>query len=93
MSVEVFIENMKDETEFIYTLSSKGSMVQDACYSIISLSRFVDEENITVILTPPINDSDFEKLKQLGINVERREHFVEKMFKMDEYEEKRSYGD
>lgn len=60
------------DTEFVYTFSSGGypdKMVKNLIRSIKSLTRYVDEADITVFHTPPRKQSDREELEQLGVTV------------------------
>ena len=86
-------DELKENTEFFYTLSSKDTMVTEALRSIASLTTYVEPEKINVIITPPYNSEDVQKFRSLGVNVEKKEHYVDKKFRMNEYDELRSYGD
>lgn len=56
-----------EETQFVYTLSSRKRMVQHAIRSIRTLRRWVNAEQITVFYTPPRNDDDRSSLQDLGV--------------------------
>lgn len=56
---------MKESTRYVYTLSSKDDMVQQTLISIKSLLRYVDEDQVTVFLTPPADNEDKKLLKEL----------------------------
>lgn len=56
--------------KFVYTLSSKGDMIRDCIKSIKSLkSQGIDASDIVVFFTPPVNDSDKQKLNSLQIDL------------------------
>lgn len=86
-------EKYEEETKFFYTLSSRGEMVQKIFYSIVSLTNYVEPQNIKVVFTPPILEEDVEKIQELGVEVEEKDHAVNKMFRKNGYDDLKSYGD
>lgn len=64
---------MSYDTRFVYTLSSRGRMVQDGIRSVRSLLQFADPEQITVFYTPPATDEDVETFRSLGLDVRREQ--------------------
>lgn len=56
---------------YVYTLSSKKDMVQQAIVSINSLLNFVEAENIIIFFTPPVKSEDFELLESIGVDVRK----------------------
>lgn len=53
--------------KFVYTLSDKGRMVQEAIKSIKSLLRFVEKGDIIVYYTPPRSKENLKKLSQFAV--------------------------
>lgn len=58
-----------EETQFVYTLSSRKRMVQHAIRSIQTLRRWINAAQITVFYTPPRNDEDRSSLQDLGVHL------------------------
>ena len=68
---------MKDKTRFVYTLSSRKGMVQQALRSIATLKHYVDEDKITVFYTPPYDEQDEQALSQTGVKIIKKENQTE----------------
>ena len=85
-------ENLKENTKFFYTLSSKGTMVKETIHSIKTLKNYVKPGKINVVFTPPINQNDVEKINSLGVKTIRRKNRAES-FHMSSYDSDRNYGD
>ncbi|QKQ98765.1 hypothetical protein GKQ38_04540 [Candidatus Nanohaloarchaea archaeon] len=67
----------REETAFVYTLSSRKGMVQQALRSIATLKQHVDVEKINIFYTPPYDEEDEKALKETGANVVKKENQTE----------------
>lgn len=79
-------------TKYAYTLSSRNNMVEDIIISISTLKNYVSSDEIVVYYTPPYNDQDEEKLRELGINLIKEENETNP-FNIFEGENKSHYGE
>jgi len=57
----------------VYTLSSKGRLIQDTIRSVRSLCRWVPPEQVTIFFTPPREHQHIECLSRLGVDVREAE--------------------
>jgi isochorismate hydrolase len=48
----------REDTAFVYTLSSRNKMVQQCLRSIATLKHYVDEKQIKIFYTPPYSEED-----------------------------------
>lgn len=64
---------MTGDPTYVYTVSSRGRLVQDAVRSIRSLTTFVSPERIVVFLTPPVDDDDAAIFRTLDVDVRQRQ--------------------
>lgn len=85
-------EELKENTTFFYTLSSKENMLTEVVHSVKTLLHYAEPENVVVAFTPPYEEKHVEEMKSLGVTVWEKEHKVEQ-FRNNEYEDLRSYGD
>lgn len=67
----------REETAFVYTLSSRKGMVQQALRSIATLKQHVEAENIHVFYTPPYDEGDEKTLRDTGVNIVKKENQTE----------------
>ena len=67
----------KEDTAFVYTLSSRKGMVQQALRSIATLKQHVEAEKIHIFYTPPYDDRDEEVLEDTGANIIKKENQTE----------------
>lgn len=84
--------DVKSNTTFAYTLSSKYNMVSQAYRSIKSLQDYVDSEDIIVYFTPPRRNQDIETLESLGVEVRKEENRTE-AFEPRLFGESRAFGE
>jgi hypothetical protein len=83
---------MKKNTKFVYTLSSKGSMVSEAITSICTLKRKVDPSKIFVIYTPPYDPKDERFIRSTGVNIIKSKNQTQ-AFSMFGTDEPSHYGE
>lgn len=86
------MNKLKENTEFAYTLSSRKLMVQQAIKSIKTLKNYAEPEKINVFYTPPYDEHDEEQLKELGVNLIKKENETEG-FSIGAMEEAGHYGE
>lgn len=86
------MSELKENTEFAYTLSSRKLMVQQAIKSIKTLKNYVEPEKINVFYTPPYDEHDEKELEKLGINLIKKENETEG-FSIGSMEEAGHYGE
>ncbi len=86
------MSELKENTEFAYTLSSRKLMVQQAIRSIKTLKNYVEPEKINVFYTPPYDEHDEKELEKLGVNLIKEENETEG-FSIGSVEEKGHYGE
>ncbi len=67
----------REDTEFIYTLSSRKGMVQQALRSIATLKQYVEPEQIRIFYTPPYDQEDEKALEKTGATVIKKENQTE----------------
>lgn len=65
------------DTTFVYTLSSRNTLVRHATHSIQTLKQYVDPVDITVIFTPPVKKKDVEAIKSLGVYVKKQDRLTD----------------
>lgn len=66
-----------EKTKFVYTASSRKHMIPELIKSIKSLKRWVDEQNIIVYFTPPVNNEDRQIISELGVEIREKKHITE----------------
>ena len=52
--------------KIVYTVSDKGTMIEDVVKSIRTVRRFIEKEHIIVFYTPPRSENNFQKLAELA---------------------------
>lgn len=67
----------RDDTVFVYTLSSRKKMAQQALRSIATLKHYVEEEKIKIFYTPPYSEEDEDALKATGAELIKKENQTE----------------
>lgn len=82
----------QEETAFVYTLSSRDKMVQQALRSIATLKHYVDEEQIKIFYTPPYDKEDEEILEQTGAEILKKDNQTE-AFNVSRSLPERHYGE
>lgn len=90
--LEVSERNNK-EVEFIYTCSSVKGLVNQLERSLKGLLEYVKPEKVVVFFTPPVEDTDVERLEGHGVDVRIRENFVDKKVSSDNSDIPSHYGD
>lgn len=83
---------MKEDTKFVYSLSSKGDMVKDFVLSASTLSNYVDMSEVVVFYTPPYSDGDEELISNLGVDLRKVENITES-FSLTGFDEPSGYGE
>jgi hypothetical protein len=68
---------IKNNTVFVYTLSSRKGMVQQCLRSIATLKQHVEPEHIKIFYTPPYDEKDEKALKQTGAELIKKENQTE----------------
>ncbi|QGA81065.1 hypothetical protein [Candidatus Nanohalobium constans] len=68
---------IKQNTVFVYTLSSRKNMVQQCLRSIATLKQHVEPEKIKIFYTPPYDKEDEEALKDTGAEIIKKENQTE----------------
>ena len=68
---------LREETAFVYTLSSRKGMVQQALRSIATLKHYVEPEKIHVFYTPPYDEEGEGTLRETGVNIIKKENQTE----------------
>ena len=86
------MNELKQNTEFAYTLSSRKLMVQHAIRSIKTLKNYVEPKKINVFYTPPYDEHDEKELEKLGINLIKEENETQG-FSIGSMEESGHYGE
>lgn len=86
------MSEQKEKTEFVYTLSSRKLMVQQAIRSIKTLKDQVSPEKINVFYTPPYDEHDEKQLEKLGINLVKTENQTQS-FSISTGDEEGHYGE
>ena len=51
----------------VYTVSDKGSMIEDVLKSLSTIRRFIDKNDIIIYYTPPRSEENFDKLSSLAV--------------------------
>lgn len=69
---------------YAYTLSSAGLMFESAFFSIQTLRRFVDSDDIVVFFTPPRDDEHVESLEALGVDLRLVENVTDAFVAFDD---------
>lgn len=80
------------ERKFVYTLSSRRQMINDAVRSIKTLQQYVNSENIIVFYTPPRKERHEQLFDRLDVDVRLRPNKAEE-FRAVPHERARHYGD
>lgn len=88
----MIMAQIKENTKFAYTLSSKYNMISQAVRSIESLKQYVDAEDIIVYFTPPRENRDVEVLESLGVEVRKEKNRTE-AFEPRLFGESRAFGE
>jgi hypothetical protein len=86
------MNKLKENTEFVYTLSSRKLMVEQATKSIKTLKNHVSPEKISVFYTPPYDEHDEEQLEKLGVNLIKKQNQTES-FNINTGDEEGHYGE
>jgi hypothetical protein len=86
------MSDLKENTEFAYTLSSRKLMVQQAIRSIKTLKEHVSPEKINVFYTPPYDENDEKELEKLGVNLVKTENQTQS-FSINTGDEEGHYGE
>jgi len=79
--------SLKENTKFVYSVSSRKGMIKQLIISIQSLKNYVESDQIIVYYTPPRNERDLELIQSLGIEVRERENETPGFSKSDWDEE------
>lgn len=82
----------RENTAFVYTLSSRNKMVQQALRSISTLKHYVNPEKIKIFYTPPYNKEDEKALEQTGAEIIKKENSTE-AFSVSLSQPERHYGE
>ena len=82
----------KEDTAFVYTLSSRNKMVQQCLRSIATLKHFVPETQIKVFYTPPYDEEDEKALRDTGAEIIKKENQTE-AFSVSLSQPERHYGE
>jgi hypothetical protein len=82
----------REDTAFVYTLSSRNKMVQQCLRSIATLKHYVDEEKIKIFFTPPYNEKDEQILKGTGAELLKKDNQTE-AFNVSRSLPERHYGE
>ena len=67
----------REDTAFVYTLSSRKGMVQQALRSIATLKQHIEPEQIRIFYTPPYDQKDEKALEQTGAEIIKKENQTE----------------
>jgi hypothetical protein len=86
------MSSIKEDTEFVYTLSSTNNMVQEAIRSIKTLINYVEKNKIHIFYTPPHNKEDKMKLEALGVHVHEKNNITDG-FRISGTSDKRYFGE
>lgn len=84
--------DLKEETTFVYTLSSKRNMIQQFLRSITTLKNHVKPSKIKVYYTPPHNKEDLEKLEETNAEIIKKDNQT-KAFNVSRSLPKSHYGE
>lgn len=79
--------DLKQNTKFVYSVSSRKGMIEQLIISIQTLKNYVEPENIIVYYTPPRKDKDLNLIESLGVEVRKRENETPGFSKSDWDEE------
>lgn len=82
----------KEKTAFVYTLSSRNKMVQQALRSIATLKHYVEADKIKIFYTPPYNEEDEKALEATGAEIIKKENQTE-AFNVSRSLPERHYGE
>lgn len=82
----------REETAFVYTLSSRNKMVQQCLRSVATLKHYVDEEKIKIFYTPPYDEEDEQALKDTGAELLKKDNQTE-AFNVSRSLPERHYGE
>lgn len=86
------MSDLEENTEFVYTLSSRKLMVEQAIKSVKTLKNYASAEKINVFYTPPYDEHDEEELEKLGVNLIKKENQTES-FNINTGDEEGHYGE
>lgn len=56
-------------TKYVYTFSSVGHLPLQTLHSVQTLRRYVDETNIVIFATPPINEDDVKMFQEFNVDI------------------------
>ena len=82
----------REETAFVYTLSSRDKMVQQCLRSITTLKQHVPAEQIKIFYTPPYDEEDEQILKDTGAELLKKDNQTE-AFNVSRSLPERHYGE
>lgn len=82
----------REETAFVYTLSSRNKMVKQCLRSIATLKSHVPSDQINIFYTPPYNDEDEQALRETGAEIIKKENQTE-AFNVSRSLPERHYGE
>jgi hypothetical protein len=82
----------REETAFVYTLSSRDKMVQQCLRSIATLKQHVPAEQIKIFYTPPYDEEDEQILKDTGAELLKKDNQTE-AFNVSRSLPERHYGE
>lgn len=82
----------RENTAFVYTLSSRNRMIQQCLRSIATLKHYVDAEKIKIFYTPPYNEEDEQALKDTGAEIIKKDNQTE-AFNVSRSLPERHYGE
>ena len=86
------MSDLEENTEFVYTLSSRANMVSEAIRSVKTLKTYVEPEKINLFYTPPHDEYDERELKKLDVNLIKKENKTEG-FSIHSGDEQGHYGE
>jgi hypothetical protein len=82
----------REDTAFVYTLSSRNKMVQQCLRSIATLKHYVDEKQIKIFYTPPYSEEDEKTLEATGAEIIKKDNQTE-AFNVSRSLPERHYGE